>query len=88
VNFLMSDLLPKPRNRPSIRRARVLPLITQLRDARMRQGLTQEDLAHCIGAHASQISLWERGVKDPGLRNLTDWAQALGMEITVENSNG
>lgn len=50
-----------------------------LRNARKRAGLTQTEAAHRMGyAHASTISGWETGAREPGLVALRAYARLLG----------
>ena len=41
-----------------------------IKDARIKRGLLQADLAEKIGVNQKDISNWERGVKIPGSENL------------------
>lgn len=51
----------------------------QLREVRMKQGLSQEELAHLAGIHVSYVSQLERGLKSPSLNVLLDLGRALKM---------
>lgn len=51
-----------------------------LRIARRRAGLRQQDLADRVGNHQSGISLWERGQVLPRTSSLARLAAALGIE--------
>jgi transcriptional regulator with XRE-family HTH domain len=77
-----------PRDKPSAIRDDAAPLVLELRDERMRRGLTQEALAWDIGVQACQLSQWERGLKDPGLRSLMRWCGALGLAVTAAPAAG
>ena len=48
-----------------------------MRDARKRRGLTQERLAFTMRMHRTEISLLERGERDPRLSTLVRLARAL-----------
>lgn len=39
---------------------------TEIRDVRVRLGLTQESLAQLVGVHPMTVSKWERGALRPG----------------------
>jgi Zn-dependent peptidase ImmA (M78 family)/DNA-binding XRE family transcriptional regulator len=53
----------------------------RIRRAREHRGLTQTDLADCIGTAQSTISLWEKGRRSPNLDELVALADALDLEI-------
>lgn len=59
------------------------PLITQLRAARKAQGLTQAAVATRAGYSAPHIGNGEAGHVAPSLDTLTDWAAALGYDLTL-----
>ena len=60
------------------------PIVVGLRDARRQQGLTQEELAARSGYGVTSLSFWERGLRQPGLQSLTDWAATLGLELSLQ----
>ncbi len=49
-----------------------------LREARLKAGLTQEQLAHASGVHPTYVSQVERGLLSPTLTKLEAMAGALG----------
>ncbi len=49
-----------------------------LREARLKAGLTQEQLAHRSGVHPTYVSQVERGLLSPTLTKLEAMAAALG----------
>jgi transcriptional regulator with XRE-family HTH domain len=51
-----------------------------VREARKRRGLSQEDLAHEAGMKRSYLSDLERGRRNPTVRALGRLADALGVE--------
>ena len=53
-----------------------------LREARLRAGLTQTELARRVGKPPSVISRWERGVVQPSLETLRSLIRACGLELT------
>lgn len=53
---------------------------TNLREARERLGLTQEDVAHRSGVHATEVSRMEAGKRDPQVSTLERLAKAV--EVT------
>lgn len=59
-------------------------LITQLRAARIEQGLTQAELAEAIGVNTSSLKGWERTYQQPGLSKAQAWAHALGLRLVLE----
>ena len=48
-----------------------------LRQQRLRRGLSQEALGHAAGLHRTEISLLERAGRDPRLSTITRLAHAL-----------
>ena len=56
---------------------------TLLREARLRAGLSQTDLAKRAGTAPSAISRWERGDVEPSLERLIRLVRAAGYELTV-----
>ncbi len=53
---------------------------THLRKLRLKQGLTQEQLADKAGMHFTYIGQIERGVRNPSLVNLQKLAKALKVD--------
>jgi transcriptional regulator with XRE-family HTH domain len=51
-----------------------------IRRARLRQGLTQNELAHCIGATNQQVSKWEQGKHRPADKHLRALGQEFGLD--------
>lgn len=58
-------------------------LIEELRAARIRQGLTQRAVSRRSGVSPSTIAKWERGAEVPRLSNITAYAQALDLKLTL-----
>jgi transcriptional regulator with XRE-family HTH domain len=52
-----------------------------LRSQRERAGLSQERLAFKCRLHRTEISLLERGVRDPRLSTITRLARGLGVPV-------
>jgi transcriptional regulator with XRE-family HTH domain len=63
--------------RPRDREVR-LGFAGNVRDARVRAGLSQERLAFLARLHRTEISLLERGERDPRLSTIVRLARALG----------
>lgn len=53
---------------------------SNLREARGRLGLTQEEVAHRSGVHATEVSRMEAGKRDPQVSTLERLAKAV--EVT------
>ena len=51
-----------------------------LRSARLERGLSQEDLGYAAGLHRTEVSLLERGGRDPRLHTIVRLARALKMQ--------
>jgi transcriptional regulator with XRE-family HTH domain len=58
-----------------------------LREARLRAGLTQAELARRIGRSQSQIARWENGKVEPSLETLRRLVRACGLELTYGLAN-
>lgn len=54
-----------------------------LREARLRAGLSQAELAHRAGKATSAIGRWERGEVEPSLETLRSLVRAAGLELTL-----
>lgn len=54
-----------------------------LREARLRAGLSQTELARRAGTAPSAISRWERGDVKPSLERLRALVRATGHDVTV-----
>lgn len=57
--------------------------ISQIIDARLKQNITQEELAKRIGTQKSNISRFESGNYNPSLDFLTKVVHALGLELHI-----
>jgi hypothetical protein len=57
---------------------------TLLREARLRSGLSQEQLAERIGKTRPQIARWEAGAVAPSLDTLLDVVRACGFDLSLE----
>jgi transcriptional regulator with XRE-family HTH domain len=55
----------------------------RLRARRRSAGLSQEDLASASGLHRTEISLLERGARDPRLTTISRLAHALGTDSSA-----
>jgi len=53
----------------------------RIRELRMIQGLSQEELAFKSGVHRTYLGGIERGERNPSLRNISAIAGALGVEL-------
>ena len=58
-----------------------------LRAARLRAGLTQEELASASGRSQSAIARWESGRVQPSLETLRDLIRACRLELTFGLAN-
>jgi transcriptional regulator with XRE-family HTH domain len=54
-----------------------------LRAARLRAGLTQDELARATGRSQSAIARWENGRVDPSLETLRELIRACRLELTI-----
>jgi transcriptional regulator with XRE-family HTH domain len=53
-----------------------------IREARLRAGLSQEELARRTGRAQSGIARWERGDVEPRFSTLVELVRACGLELT------
>lgn len=53
------------------------------RQERIRQGISQLDLADMVGVHRSQVTNWENHRRQPEAGNFAAWAAALGCVVEV-----
>jgi transcriptional regulator with XRE-family HTH domain len=58
-----------------------------LRAARLRAGLTQDELARASGRSQSAIARWESGRVRPSLETLRELIRACGLELTFGLAN-
>jgi transcriptional regulator with XRE-family HTH domain len=58
-----------------------------LKEARLRAGLTQAELARRVKRSQSQIARWERGDVKPSLETLRALIRACGLELWFRVSN-
>ncbi len=55
-----------------------------IREARLRAGMTQAELAERSGRDRSVIARWEQGVVAPSVETLTDLVRACGFNLPLE----
>jgi len=58
-----------------------------LREARLRAGLTQEELGRAVGRTQSAIARWESGRVHPSLETLRELIKACRLELTIGLAN-
>lgn len=54
-----------------------------IKEARLRAGLTQTELAKRIGTTQSVIARWETGAAEPAFRTVVDVIRGCGLELRV-----
>jgi transcriptional regulator with XRE-family HTH domain len=54
-----------------------------VREARLRAGLTQDELSRISGTPRSVIARWEQGAVQPGFDNMLDVIQACGFDLPL-----
>lgn len=59
-------------------------LIAFLRSERLRLKKKQGNIAQDAGYAQTQISFWERGIRNPRGPELVDWGKAVGYEISFQ----
>jgi transcriptional regulator with XRE-family HTH domain len=55
-----------------------------IREARLRAGLTQYELAECTNRDRSVIARWEQGAVAPSLETLLELVRACGFNLPLE----
>jgi transcriptional regulator with XRE-family HTH domain len=55
-----------------------------IREARLRAGLTQTELAQRLGRERAQVARWEIGRQEPSFENLQAVVEACGFSLRVE----
>ena len=55
-----------------------------IREARVRAGLTQAELAARLGRERAQVARWEIGAQEPSFANLRSVVEACGFAFRVE----
>ena len=59
----------------------MLHLAENLRLGRLQKGMTQEELAECLGVTPQSVSKWERGESIPDVLTLVELAQIFGVTV-------
>jgi len=59
-------------------------LVSQLIEARVKKGITQEELANRIGTKQSAIARLESGVSNPSIAFLEKVTSALGSKLMIQ----
>jgi transcriptional regulator with XRE-family HTH domain len=55
-----------------------------IREARLKAGLTQAELAGRLGRERAQIARWEIGGQEPSFENLRSVVEACGFSLRIE----
>jgi len=55
-----------------------------IREARLRAGLTQAELAARLGRERAQVARWEIGAQEPSFANLRSVVEACGFAFRIE----
>jgi DNA-binding transcriptional regulator YiaG len=61
-------------------------LINALVKKRIQNGWSTHKLARKIGVHVQHYNKWEQGLHYPTAKNIVEWAQALGCEFVLTDS--
>jgi transcriptional regulator with XRE-family HTH domain len=59
-----------------------------IREARVKAGLTQTELAERLGKERAQIARWEIGGQEPSFANVAAVVEACGFSLRVEIGEG
>jgi uncharacterized protein len=55
-----------------------------IREARLKAGLTQSELAERLGRERAQVARWEIGGQEPSFENLQSVVEACGFSLRIE----
>lgn len=55
-----------------------------IREARLRAGLTQAELAERLGRERAQVARWEIGAQEPSFANLRSVVEACGFAFRID----
>jgi transcriptional regulator with XRE-family HTH domain len=55
-----------------------------IREARLKAGLTQTELADRLGRERAQVARWEIGGQEPSFENLQSVVEACGFSLRIE----
>jgi uncharacterized protein len=55
-----------------------------IREARLKAGLTQTELAERLGRERAQVARWEIGGQEPSFENLQSAVEACGFSLLIE----
>ena len=55
-----------------------------IREARLRAGLTQAELAECAGRDRTVVARWEQGLVAPSVDTLVELVRACGFDLPLE----
>jgi transcriptional regulator with XRE-family HTH domain len=55
-----------------------------IREARLKAGLTQTELAERLGRDRAQVARWETGGQEPSFENLQSVVEACGFALRIE----
>lgn len=55
-----------------------------IREARLKAGLTQTELAERLGRERAQVARWEIGGQEPSFENLQSVVEACGFTLRIE----
>src|SRR5438093_119902 len=70
--------------KPRCKLAQPMKSSSLIREARLRAGLTQAEMADKTGRDRSVIARWEQGVVAPSVETLVDLVRACGFDIPLE----
>ena len=59
------------------------PIFAQLRNERIRQNISMNDLSERMGYDRTTLSKWERGRGIPTALHFLDWCEALGVPVNL-----
>lgn len=59
-------------------------VVKQLRHIRRESQLTQQEVGRRMGVTKEAICQWETGARTPSPSNIARWAEALGVEIVLQ----
>jgi transcriptional regulator with XRE-family HTH domain len=67
----------------SFRIVKLSDLPSELKYWREKRGLSQKRMAKRAGYNLESYNRWERGLRNPRIGQIKDWAQALGFDLQI-----
>ena len=83
-NMRYDDYLQEQLKNPDVKKEPEMDVIRAMIDARIKNNLTQKELAARTGIDQADISKLENGTRNPSLKLLKRLAHGMGMQLKIE----